>query len=489
MRFSLLLALALLCAAPSLSRAENRKPLDRPNILFILADDLGWSDLGCQGSKYYETPNIDRLAQQGLTFTDASTAAPNCAPTRACLMTGRYTPRHGIYTVGTGARGAEKYRQLVPVENRTQLPLNEQTMAEALKANGYVTGIFGKWHLGEKGAYFPARRGFDEALVSMGQHFDFAVRPPVRVEPGTYLADYLTQRSLQFIEKNKDRPFFLYLPHFAVHTPLQAKQKLTEHFRHKKGDAGHDNPVYAAMIASVDESVGRILDKLAELQLEENTLIIFSSDNGGVGGYSAAGIRGAHDITSNRPLRAGKGTLYEGGVRVPFIVRWKGVIAPGSRCGEPIISVDLFPTFVELAGGKHDGKQKLDGVSLVSLLKASGRGQLSREALYWHFPGYLQANAKMGTWRTTPCGSIRCGDFKLLEFFEDGRLELYNLKDDLGQKNNLAAQLPAKTRELHQRLQDWRRAIHAPMPARHPQKLQPGTKSAGRIGRIDLEQK
>lgn len=457
-----LLTILVVCLFVSPLPAAQKKR--SPNIIFILADDLGWTDLGCQGSKYYETPNIDRMARQGLTFTNAYTAAPNCAPTRACLMSGRYGPRHGVYTVGSGARGLAKFRQMIPVQNRTRLPLQEVTVAQALKKQGYRTALFGKWHLGQQGRYHPSQRGFDQAIVSMGRHFNFNTNPRMRVKKGTYLADFLTDHSLKFIEDNKDRPFFLYLAHFAVHTPLQAKKKLKAHFQGKKGVGGHDNPTYAAMIASVDQSVGRILDKLQELNLEENTLVIFSSDNGGVGGYALAGILGALEITVNTPLRAGKGTLYEGGVRVPFIVQWKGTISPGSRCDEPIISVDLFPSFVELAGGKLDGKRKMDGVSLVPLLKSSGKARLKRDALYWHFPGYLQANARKGTWRTTPAGAIRSGDWKLVEFFEDNQIELYNLKNDIGEKHNLARQMPAKAKELHAKLRQWRKRIHAPMP-------------------------
>lgn len=457
-----LLCLTAVLVSPRSMQAGQKN--SKPNIIFILADDLGWTDLGCQGSKYYETPHIDKLAKQGLTFTNGYTAGPNCAPTRACLMTGRYCPRHGIYTVGSGERGLEKFRTLVPVPNQTNLPLDEVTVAQALKSNGYATAIFGKWHLGQKGQHLPGKRGFDQAIVSMGKHFDFVTQPKVDVPEGTYLADFLTGKAEKFMEDNKDRPFFLYLAHFAVHTPLQAKKKWITHFEKKQGVDGHKNAVYAAMIASVDESVGRIMAKLAELKLEENTIVIFSSDNGGVGGYAAAGILGGGEITTNLPLRAGKGTLYEGGVRVPFIFCWKGTIAPGSGCDEPIISVDMLPTFVELAGGKLNSKNPIDGVSIVPLLKSSGKAKLKRDALYWHFPGYLEANVQKGIWRTTPAGSIRSGDWKLIEFFQDKRIELYNLKTDLGQKKNLAKAMPEKAKELLDRLHAWQKEVKAPMP-------------------------
>ncbi len=430
----------------------------KPNIVFVLADDLGWTDVGCFGSGYYETPNIDRLAAAGMKFTSYATNGPNCAPTRASLMTGRYGPRHGIYTVGTGARGGEEFRRMVPAENRTQLPLSEVTVAQELKAAGYATAMFGKWHLGG-GEHHPSKRGFDQAIVSDGKHFDFQTNPPQKAAPGTYLADWLTDRALEFIQASRDRPFFLYLPHFAVHSPWDAKPEYVPPFREKKPAGGHRDPVYAAMIRSVDESVGRVAAKLDELKLAGNTIVIFSSDNGGVGGYEAAGAAGAREVTSNAPLRGGKGMLYEGGFRVPFIVRWPAVVKPGSACSEPVASIDLFPTLVEAAGGKPKG---VDGVSLATLLK--GEAKLAREALFWHFPGYLEANTKRGTWRTTPAGAIRAGDWKLVEFFETGKVELYDLAGDLGETKDLAPSMPEKAKELREKLAAWRASVNAPMP-------------------------
>jgi arylsulfatase A-like enzyme len=333
------------------------------------------------------------------------------------------------------------------------------TVADALKAAGYTTAMFGKWHIGGKGKFRPGHRGFDEAIVTSGGHYNFKTNPRVEVPEGTYLADFLTDQALRFVEKNKDRPFFLYLPHFAVHVPLQAKPELIDKYKSKPGVDGHNNPVYAAMIASLDESVGRILAKLDELKLADRTVVIFTSDNGGVGGYRAAGID-AGQITDNSPLRAGKGTLYEGGIRVPFLVRWPRMIRPGTVCDEPAIHVDIFPTFVELAGAARPN-QPLDGLSLVSIFR-DPKGRLGRDALYWHFPGYLQA--KGSDWRTTPVGVVRAGDFKLMEFFETARLELYNLKEDLGEKHNLADRMPGKAKELHAKLVAWREALHAAMP-------------------------
>ena len=436
-----------------------------PSIVLILADDLGYGDLGCFGSEYYETPHLDRLCAEGMKLTSAYTNGPNCAPTRAALISGQYCPRTGVYTVGSGARGLDKFRRMVPVRNVTALPLDKVTLADALKEAGYRTGMFGKWHLGNDAEHHPSRRGFDEAIQSAGRHFNFRTNPKTETKPGEYLADFLTDRALEFIDRSKDRPFFLYLPHFAVHTPLRAKPELIDRFKDKPPSAGHHNPVYAAMIASVDQSVGRIMKRLDELGLAENTIVIFFSDNGGVGGYGELGGGTGRNITDNSPLRGGKGMLYEGGVRVPLIVRWPKVVKAGTTCDEPVIGIDFYPTLLEAAGAKPPQGYPLDGTSfLLPLLKSSGRAKLQRDAIYWHFPGYLQADVKRGTWRTTPGGAIRAGDFKLIEFFETGRIELYNLADDLSQKHDLASTMPDRAKELHAKLAAWRKALAAPMP-------------------------
>lgn len=462
-----LAAMGGLCSVQRPAAAGSRPP----NVVFILTDDLGYTDLGCYGSKYYETPNIDRLAAQGLKFTDGYTCGPNCQPTRASLISGQYGPRTGVYTVGGIDRFNWKSRPLKPVDNVTQLPLEKITLAQSLRKAGYSTALFGKWHLGQRGAVHPGKRGFDEAIVSMGLHFDFVTDPPVEYPKGAYLADFLTDRAVDFMRRKKDAPFFLALHHFGVHSPLQAKPELIEKFRKKAAVGGHGNPTYAAMIASVDESVGRVLATLDELKLAENTLVIYTSDNGGVGGYEREGLnkRGG-DTTDNAPLRGGKGMLYEGGIRVPYLFRWSGKIAPGSKTSAPIASIDLYPTLLELAGAKPPADYPLDGVSYVPVLTSSGKATLPRTDLFWHFPGYLGQG--MGNWRTTPVGAIRSGDWKLHEFFEDGRLELYNLREDLGEKQNLAATQPEKAKELHRRLVAWRAAIKAPMPTPNPLKAQ-----------------
>ena len=436
-----------------------------PNIIFIMADDLGYTDVAAFGSKYYETPNIDRLASQGMKLTNHH-HCQNCTPTRAALLSGQYGARTGVYTVGGIDRFDWSKRPLRPVENVTDLPLNRDIFPAQLKAAGYATGMFGKWHVGERGQFHPSQRGFDEALVTAGKHFDFVTNPQADYPKGQYLADFLTDKAVDFITRNKDRQFFLYLPHFGVHSPHHAKPELVEKFKSKPGVGGHDNPVYAAMIASVDESVGRVMKTLDDLKLAENTVLIFTSDNGGVGGYEREGIKKAGDITDNAPLRSEKGSLYEGGTRVAFIVRWPGVTKAGTSCDVPTIHVDVYPTMLELSGAKKP-RQVLDGESLVPLFRDPA-ATLKRTAIFQHFPGYLGAGAD--TWRTTPVSLVHSGEWKLMEFLEDGKLELYNLRADIGETKNLAAENSAKANELHALLKAWRADVKAPMPSSNIEK-------------------
>jgi arylsulfatase A-like enzyme len=434
----------------------------KPNVIFILADDLGYTDVASYGSKYYETPHIDKLAAQGMKLTSHH-HCQNCQPTRAALMSGQYGPRTGVYTVGAIGRFGWETRPLRPVENVTELPLDRSTVAQALKGVGYATAMFGKWHLGEKGPHHPSKRGFDEAIVSASNHYHFDTNPKTEYAKGTYLADFLTDRAVDFITRNKDKPFFLYLPHFGVHSPHKAKPELIERFKSKPGIAGHNNPTYAAMIASIDESVGRVMATLDALKLTDNTLLIFASDNGGVGGYERDGIQGG-SITDNWPLRNGKGSLYEGGTRVPFIARWPGITKPGTQSSVPTTHVDLYPTLLEIAGAPPPANQPLDGASLLPLLKDSS-SSLDRSAIYQHFPGYLGAGAN--TWRTLPVATCIAGDWKLMEFMEDQRLELYNLKDDVSEQHNLASSQPEKAKELQTQLHAWQTSVAAKMPAKN----------------------
>jgi len=475
-----LLFVALLTSLFPVLDAAATEPTSKPNIVFIMADDLGYTDVACFGSKYYETPNIDRLATQGMKLLNHH-HCQNCTPTRAALMSGQYGARTGVYTVGGTDRFDWSMRPLRPVDNVTNLPLDRDIIAKQLKAAGYGTGMFGKWHIGERGDYFPGKRGFDEAIVSAGKHFNFATEPKTDYPDGQYLADFLTDKAVDFITRHKDEPFFLYLPHFGVHSPHDAKADLIAKFQPKPGVGGHNSATYAAMIASVDESVGRVMKTLDELKLADNTVLIFTSDNGGVGGYNRpdglqrdlgmegkgkkgkAKVEDGGGITDNAPLRSGKGSLYEGGTRDPFIVRWPGVTTPGSSSNVPTIHVDIFPTFLELTSAPKP-RQVLDGESLAVLFRDPA-AKLKRDAIFQHFPGYLGSGP--GLWRTTPVSLIQVGDWKLMEFLEDGRLELYNLGDDIGETKNLATQMPEKATKLHERLVAWRAEVKAPMPTKN----------------------
>lgn len=487
MRF-LALLLALHACTIAVNQAPAAEPANRPNIIFIMADDLGYTDVACFGSKYYETPNIDRLAMQGMRLLNHH-HCQNCTPTRAALMSGQYGARTGVYTVGGTDRFDWSMRPLRPVDNVTSLPLDREIIAKQLQSAGYKTAIFGKWHIGEQGPYHPGKRGFDEAIISAGKHFDFVTNPRTNYPKGQYLADFLTDKTVDFIHRHKDQPFFLYLPHFGVHSPFDAKEELIAKFKDKPTFAGHNNPIYAAMIASVDESVGRVMATLEELNLAENTVLIFTSDNGGVGGYDRPnglerdpsaqvvknkandGGRTVKGITDNAPLRSGKGSLYEGGTREPFIVRWPGVTQPATSCNVPTIHVDLYPTMLEIAAAPRPN-HVLDGESLVSLFRDPS-AQLQRDAIFQHFPGYLGSGP--GLWRTTPVSLIQAGNWKLMEFLEDGRLELYNLEDDIGETTNLAHSNPNKAKELHNRLITWRSEIQAPMPTKNQNIAPPST--------------
>ncbi len=478
--YALVISMTVGSLHPLASTAAEPPSAPKPNIVFIMADDLGYTDVGCFGSKYYETPNIDRLASQGMKLLNHH-HCQNCTPTRAALMSGQYGARTGVYTVGGIERFDWTNRPLRPVDNVTNLPLDRDIIAKQLQAAGYATALFGKWHIGEQGNYHPAKRGFDEAIVSMGKHFDFNTNPKTNYPDGQYLADFLTDKAVDFIKRHKDQPFFLYLPHFGVHSPHDAKADLIAKFKQKPGVGGHNSAVYAAMIASVDESVGRVMQTLDEQKLTENTVLIFTSDNGGVGGYNRPnglqrdpGMEGkakkakANDedgggITDNAPLRSGKGSLYEGGTREPFIVRWPGITPAASTCNLPTIHVDIYPTLLEIATAPNP-RHVLDGESLAKLFR-NPEAKLNRDAIYQHFPGYLGSGP--GLWRTTPVSLVQVGDWKLMEFLEDGRLELYNLADDIGETKNLAKENAVKAKELHDRLIAWRNEVHAPMPTKN----------------------
>ena len=450
---ALLSACVLIASLPTAFAAE------RPNILLIFADDLGWKDVGYQGSDFHETPNIDRLAQEGMVFTAAYAGAGNCAPSRACLMSGQYTPRHGVYAVGTTDRGPENLMRMNPVPNRSSLTPDNPTMAGALKAAGYITGIFGKWHLeGGKGT-LPGEQGFD--VVHESKH-SWPSPAPESDNPKAIYS--LTRGVAEFMVKNRDRPFFAYLSHYAIHSAQQARASTLARFKAKQPGQQHHNALYAACTFDLDDGVRLLLAKLTELGLDQKTLVVFTSDNGG--------------NSLQEPLRGKKGCYYEGGIREPFIVRWPGVVKPGTRCDVPVINQDLYATFLAAARATAPAGKILDGESLLPLFRQSG--PLRREAIFWHFPGYLDGPVTRGrdpVFRTRPVSVIHQGDWKLHLYHEEWQLdggraalatnhavELYNLRDDIGERQNLAAANPAKREELLDNLLTWFEKTNAKLP-------------------------
>ncbi|WDE99343.1 sulfatase [Lentisphaera profundi] len=450
----------------------------KPNVLFILIDDLGWADIGCYGAKFHETPNVDRLAMQGMRFTDAYAASAVCSPTRASILTGKYPSRINFWRAS-------------PIEN---LPQSEITIAEALKDAGYHTAHMGKWHLmvkskSEGESSFPEDHGFDVNVGGTrsgapGTFFfpykrkgrepgqDNAVPGFENGKEGDYLTDKLTDKAIAFMKETKDKPFFLNLWYFTVHTPVQGKEEKIAKYEKKLTELGitspsgsvkegkrysrkaQDSPIYAAMVESMDENVGRILDYLKESGLEKNTIVIFSSDNGGLSTISST--KGGPACSF--PLRAGKAWLHEGGIRVPMIIKWPGNPNPGSTCFIPVVSTDFYPTILEMAGLPLQPSQHLDGLSLVPLLKGKAKG-LKREALYFHFPQDHHVSSK------GPSAAIRMGDYKLVEEFYTGKLELYNLAQDLGEQNELSAQEPERTAMMAKMMCEWRAETKAYMPS------------------------
>jgi arylsulfatase A-like enzyme len=455
-------------------RADADEKDKRPNIVFIFADDLGWSDVGCYGAKYYETPNIDRLASGGIRFTSGYMNSPNCAPSRAAIYSGQYAPRTGMYNVSGSERGEPRFRNLVPPRNTKSLDLSKITMGDAMRGAGYATALFGKWHLGYDEEYLPHNRGFDEAYAcykpTLNGHWapKFQMKPEIEAPEGAYLGDFITDLGLDFIErhKNGEKPFFLSLNQFLVHGPLQAPADLIEKYEGKAPDGKDDNPIFAAMVESLDYNVGRVMRKLHDAGLADNTVVVFSSDNGGVGGYAEVGIEKGNYHTSNLPLHGGKTHLYEGGIRVPFIVRWPGVIKGGSVTDQPVMGIDLYPTFLEIAGATQPKHYILDGVSFAPLLKSSGKTELPERDLFWHFPAYCAAphgEGRLG-WRSTPHSAIQSGDYKLVRFYVDGARELYSMRDDMEELHNLAASMPEKVGQLESKLDKWLEDTGAAMP-------------------------
>ena len=443
--------------------ASGRGATRPPNFVFILFDDMGWADVGYQGSDFYETPNIDRLASQGMRFSNAYAACPVCSPTRASIMTGKYPARLHLTNFIPG-RQTRPYARVLAPEFRQELPLEETTVAETLKAAGYATGHVGKWHLGGE-PYFPDKQGFDHIYETGGRHLypKWTVQPKRPIPEGQDRADGQTAEAERFLEQNRSRPFFLYLCYQLPHIPLEARESLIAKYRAKlekpafaarrkaQGPAQND-PVYAAMMENADTAVGRVVKKLDELGLADRTAVFFNSDNGGL----TAPEFENRPATSNAPLREGKGHVYEGGIRVPLVVRWPGVTKAGSSCAVPVSSVDYYPTLADAAGARAPGG---DGTSILGLIKGAPR--LDREALYWHYPHYSNQGG-------TPAGAVRQGDFKLIEFYDDQHVELYNLAKDPGERDDLAARMKERAAAIRSKLHAWRKSVGADMPSPNP---------------------
>lgn len=520
----LLIAIIFSTLLSGYSKEEKTKVAKSPpNVIFFLVDDLGWTDVGCFGSSFYNTPNIDRFAREGVKFTNAYAAGHVCSPTRSSILTGKYPARNRMTDWIPGRRDFP-FQKFLNVRTGQHLPYEEITIAETLKTHGYKTAAIGKWHLGSAPST-PDKHGFDEHVPKnwAGGAPGGTFHAPYKLEglesapKGEYLTDRLTDEAINFIEKNKGNPFFLYLAHFAVHDPIQGRHDLVEKYEAKlkanprRGDtpfvlegnpdaeepisreyldtaiqqeafAGYgvlpqrtvkikqyqDNTQFAGMVEAVDQSLGRILAKVKEMNIDDNTIVIFFSDNGGMAGMNVGNPQrtvgaGQLDIaysTSNLPLRGAKGWLYEGGIRVPCIVKWPGHGKQGVVSAVPIISTDFYPSILDMAGLPLVKNQHQDGVSLVPVLR--GADSLNRDAIYWHFPHYSNHGMQ------PPGGAIRSGDYKLLEYFENYTVQLFNLKEDIGEQNDLSKSLPEKTNELRTKLHAWRKSVDAQMLEPNP---------------------
>jgi arylsulfatase A-like enzyme len=493
--FVIIVLIVIVVSTRGFSQSSSIQPEKKPNIVFILVDDMGWKDLGTYGSSFYETPNIDRLASQGMKFTNAYASSPKCSPSRSSIMTGQYPVHTGItdYIIGTqNGIGPQPTQKLLPREFTMNLPKSEVTIAQALKDNGYVTFFAGKWHLGLSPKYWPKHEGFDynyggwragsPTTAGMGGYFSPWNNPRLKNGPkGTFLTDRLTTKTIQFIKKEAKagRPFFADLSFYAVHEPIEAKKKYIKKFKRKvlrlgldtlkqvirDSSASHrgwkpvmterivqDNPVYAGLIYSVDQNVGRIMATLKKLEITKNTIVVFTSDNGGLA--TSEGMP-----TSNLPLRYGKGWLYDGGLRVPLIIKWPGVTKAGSIAKFPVINTDFYPTFLQMAGVPPMPQQDKDGVSMVPLLK--GKKSIEQPVLYWHFPHYSNQKG-------TPSSAIQEGLWKLIQFYNNNHVELYNLRIDIGERYNLVKKFPQKTASLLYKLNKWKQRTHAKIPKINP---------------------
>ena len=443
------------------SCSTDNKHLNQPNIVLINIDDMGWNDISFMGSEYYNTPHIDALADQGLVFTQGYAASANCAPSRASIHSGKWTTRHQIYTVANSDRGKSSDRKLIPIKNTTVLDKKFTTLSQKLKQQGYITCHSGKWHISDD----PLEYGFDVNIAGGPQGAPGSYYPPfgnnskqIKVEKGKseYLTDLIMENTLLFLDDVKG-PFFLNYSPYAVHTPIHPVDSLLYKYENKPPYKGQKNPRYATMIENLDRNIGLLVDKLKKRKLFDNTFIIFTSDNGGYFGK----------ITMQKPLRAGKGSYYEGGIRVPFFFLWKDKISPGKDTQTPISHLDIFPTLMDLVGD-HSMEKELDGHSLLPL--TTKNTSLKERSFFWHFPIYLQGydikynENRDSLFRTRPGSVIRKGDWKLHYYFEDKDVEVFNLKEDIGERNNLAEVNKDKKQELLDELKYWWNKTDAPIP-------------------------
>lgn len=432
---------------------------EQPNVIYINIDDLGWTDLSYQGSQFYESPNIDKLAASGMTFSNAYAPASNCAPSRASALTGQNTPRHGVYTVATSERGKSKDRKLIPIKNTTSISEDNLTLGHLFKNAGYVTASMGKWHVSES----PLKHGFDINIAGthQGGPYRGGYLAPYKYpniqsdKKGQHLCDQLTDKAISFIKENKEKKFFLYLPYFSVHAPIQAKKEVTEYFKTKSANKAHFDPKYAAMVKTLDDNIGRLIDALDKNGLRQNTLVIFTSDNGGVWLFSR-----------QWPLRAGKGAYYEGGIREPLIISWPHKIKAASKSKAIVSALDFFPTLSSAIGYEIPEKE-LDGIDIMPIL--TGQKTVLKRTLYWHFPIYLEAHGKSKEttdpkFRTRPGSALRHGRWKLHHYFENNSYELYDLENDLAEQKNLAQEKPDVLQKLKSKLDQWRQKMNAPIP-------------------------
>lgn len=451
-----LLLIAMLFSLPGYSQNSTQNESLKPNILLINIDDMGWRDVGFMGSEYYETPNIDKLAKGGVIFTNAYAAASNCAPSRACLMSGQWPQRNGIYTVANSDRGKSRDRKIIPVKNNEYMPADNILIPQVLKKAGYTTCHAGKWHLSDT----PLSFGFDVNIGGCHAGNPGSYYPPYKQVPleapteDYYLTNLIMDKTIEFLKTTGNKPFFMYYSPYAVHAPLQPVKSLLPKYKNKAEWNGQKNAKYATMVENLDTQIGRMIRYLKESGKLNNTFILFISDNGGV-----------YRFTKQWPLRAGKGSYYEGGIREPMFINWPGKIAGGAKIDVPVTNLDIYPTLLNVAGVNVPDGKIIDGRSVLPIIKGA---RIAPRPLFWHFPIYLEGGnieTQDVKFRTRPGSAIRLGNWKLIQYFENNDIELYDLSNDIGEKNNLAKTNREMAKKLVGMLEKWRENTNAPVPS------------------------